>query len=195
DYYLCPFVREKGDGTHHSLGNIKLTGPSGSMLYELQEFKGKHESYWTWKWEGLTVKGEVPTAAGNTEIRHPNDPIEGRPKYSMLSWNSVYAKKYDPVGRLSTQWARFISPDFISFNDKASLYKHRKWSAQDAQRVKAASLSEVTVIYCGQGMTTGRHTTPKLRNYTSHRTSLGAGTNVLFADAHVEWVKGTQVGW
>jgi len=34
-----------------------------------------------------------------------------------------------------------------------------------------------------------------VRNLNSHRSNLGGGTNALFADTHVEWVKGTQIGW
>ena len=32
-------------------------------------------------------------------------------------------------------------------------------------------------------------------NIGSHRTGQGGGTNVIFADTHVDWVRGAQVGW
>jgi len=35
----------------------------------------------------------------------------------------------------------------------------------------------------------------RMTNPNSHRRIQGGGTNVIFTNAHVEWVKGTQVGW
>lgn len=77
---------------------------------------------------------------------------------------------------------------------------HVKWeiSRQDARTAGALSPSDFTVIYCGQGEFTvapefeGGPT--RRANVGGHRGSLGGGTNTIFADTHVDWVYGKQIG-
>ena len=59
--------------------------------------------------------------------------------------------------------------------------------------IYAASLSDVTVFYCMQGMSMG--TGRQIRNEGSHRSGGRGGTIAAFADTHVEWVPGLQIGW
>lgn len=63
----------------------------------------------------------------------------------------------------------------------------------------APSLSDVTVAFCAQGEHTqwgfGSPYSVRRPNVGSHYTSMGGGTNAVFADGHVAWVVGTRIGW
>jgi hypothetical protein len=100
-----------------------------------------------------------------------NDSIKTwRAKYGLLTWHQGYGWD-DP-------------------------FHHRKWDPQESRRVGSASLSDVTVVYCGQGEWTIFPDQGKNRraNVGSHRMGDKGGTNTIFADTHVEWVLGTQIG-
>jgi prepilin-type processing-associated H-X9-DG protein len=180
---VCPFVRNDGNGVV-TVGSRSISGPGGvTRTYTLVERRGRYETYHTWLWEDI-IRGQIPHGE-----QHPNDPTEGRPKYSVLSWNKVLTGTPPEI------------PDALSIVEAAKDPKlmrilassHRKWSAEDARRRRSPSLSENTVVYCAQGnhMELGYY----IWNPTSHTTSAGGGTNVIFADSHVDWVRGTQVGW
>jgi len=174
DYFVCPFVRNDGDGVV-VVGSRRITGPGPTKIYRLVERRGRYETYHTWLWEDI-IRGQVP----HNET-HPNDPREGRPKYSVLSWNRVLTGTQPEI------------PGAVPVTDLRVKDLHRKWSAEDARRRRSSSLSEMTVAYCAQGnhMELGYY----IWNPTSHTTSAGGGTSVIFADTHVDWVRGTQVGW
>jgi len=188
DYYACPFVREKL--TEDDVFEIVRTWQT-CYIYEI---KGRISSYNTWQWEGRVTRGVVPIAFNRTNLPDhfppydpdPNTPVimgDGRPKYSVLSWNFNGRSQYANLGYI-------MPPGFGGDNLKN---RHRKWDATDAQRQKAAGLSDVTVVYCHGGMNLTYQR--RIKNMESHRTNLGAGTNAIFADTHVDWVKGTQIGW
>jgi len=211
DYYVCPFVRDKGEGY------VKGVDENGNLDHSIQlmnrqawltEWEGRHSSYYTWMWEGLVVRGVAP-ASYMVRERYPvdlqtcpSDPliscmVDGRPKYSILSWN-----KGEMANRTNARFDYVAPPGFItvhggpsvSGNDRLRLINgHRKWMTTDAQRQRAGSLSDVTVMHCFKGQTMGLGY--QVRNLGSHRSQQGGGTNIIFADSHVEWVKGTQVGW
>jgi len=175
-HFVCPFVREGGTGETR-IGTTTIQGPAWSMPYSLAEHRGRYETCQTWLWEDI-VRGEIPH-----NQRHPNDPIEGRPRYSVLSWN-----------RVSIGGTRFPDiPGAVAVRDPRVKDLHRKWDVADARRRKSGSLAETTVIYCAQGqhMELGYW----ILNPGSHTTSAGPGTNTVFADTHVEWVRGSQIGW
>ncbi|UCD27873.1 MAG: prepilin-type N-terminal cleavage/methylation domain-containing protein [Planctomycetota bacterium] len=192
-YYACPFARDKGDGATN-IGEIEING----AIYKKGEWQGRHDLYQAWKWDGITVRGMKPTKAGGflpplpgPDENLPPDvpapgPVDGRPKYSALSWNKILPSQHDGY-----------EPYYPDFTYKATkvetIFLYRKWKISDAQRLISASLSDVTVLYCAQGKFFTRR--PSVFNMNSHRASLGAGTNIIFADSHAEWVKGTQVGW
>jgi len=194
-HYGCPFGRDDPDADFRGdMGSINISG----VNYDLKLTNGVINAYGTWGWEGRVVRGELPRSVGGATHRYPGDTggvvsgdTDGRPKYSIMSWNFMkldagyYLDKYEP-------------PDFIRASAGSSknhtIYnRHRKWISNYAQRIKAASLSDVTTFYCmlGKFLSYDR----KLHNPDSHRTNRGAGTVAAFADAHVEWVKGTQIGW
>lgn len=174
DHYVCPFVRDKDVGLAPTTSQ-QISGPAGTFTYNFTERYGRYETYQTWLWEDI-LRNQIPH--GET---YPNDPREGRPKYSVLSWNKIRTGQDPQI------------PGAVSVNDPAGQNLHRVWTAQDARRRKSASLSEMTVVYCSQGhhMELGRY----VWNHGSHLTSAGGGTTAIFADTHVEWVKGTQIGW
>jgi len=214
DHYACPFGRENGSAEFKFLGQQNIYGG----VFDMSECDGPINAYVTWMWEGRVVKNRPTRNWQGTEHRFPNDnypsnpvegPIDGRPKYSVLSWSFIkYVENSYPYGS---------PPGFIGYKSADGLHRtlnagggtipkvlrmHRKWKINDAQRQRAASLSEVTTVYCHLGNHTsnpaGRYehnNIIQIRNPESHRTNKGGGTNVIFADTHVEWVKGTQVGW
>ncbi len=186
-HYICPFVREKGEG--HTTVETRLINGSTPSYYTVREWYGKHESYHSWLWEALVRHHPV---RGMTEV-YPTDPnpgatvgqdIDGRPKYSVLTWNRVGLPPEDTEPQI---------PGAVVVSDPAINNLHRKWSSGDARRRNAPSLSDVTVLFCGMGNHMAfQHA---IENPNSHRTTQGPGTNTVFADTHVEWVKGTQIGW
>jgi len=199
-YYACPFGRDRADAQFRAdMGTVVINGAGGQRAsYDLKLTNGVINAYGTWGWQGRVVKGELPMSTNGAKHPYPGDPggivtkpTDGRPKYSIVSWNFMklsggyYLPEYEP-------------PTFLRGNGKASriakIYnKHRRWDTKDAQSVKSASLSEVTTTYCMLGKFISYEY--KLHNPDSHRTNLGGGSVASFADSHVEWIKGTQIGW
>jgi len=191
DHYVCPFTRGKGDGGR-IIGETTIKGPLIEEIYDLVEWTGRHESYHSWRYEGMAVRNMLPSNFDYPDgIVHPHDPIEGRPKYSAVSWNRM---RHGPPKRDSFDYlqAPFL-PGAISRRDRRSKDLHRKWTASDARRLRSASLSELTALWCVQGEWAGFEY--QINNRNGHRTNNGGGTNAVFADTHVEWVKGTEIGW
>jgi prepilin-type processing-associated H-X9-DG protein len=170
DYFMCPFIREKGDGWIYN-GTVMVKGPISSRQYGLWQWDGRHESYHTWQWPNAIVRNKTP--GGDI---HPNAPKHGTPQYSALVWNKI----------------KMANNDGYKFDDVRLPNAHRVWSASDARQLNSASLSDVTVLHCAQGMRIDLGYV--YHNLGSHRRQVG-GTNVTFADGHVGWVEGTRVGW
>ena len=181
DHYVCPFSRDRGDGEMYIKTVIK-----GGASYNVWEWQGRHEHYQTWKWNGLTVRGERPTNAGGVLPKYPGDPVHGRPRYSAFCWNKIRPQFFP-------EYAPYYSGFTYGQFDYHNINLARRWDDGDARRVKSASLSDVTVIFCAQGEHLGRG--PDIINPDSHHTGKGTGTNAVFADSHVEWVRGTRIGW
>ncbi len=193
DFYVCPFVRGKGPGFTQT-GTKRI----GGFDYELYEWVGRHSTYHPFSWEGRVIRNVAPAIVGSPAVYMPPDsggpvsgPIDGRPKYSAFSFN------YGRVGSVNYPYPPGFkdlqdSPIANSLQDPLN-WKHRRWSIADARRLKSSGFSDVTIVRCFQGMSLGFQR--KIYNLDSHRTSAGGGTNALFADNHVEWIKGTWVGW
>jgi len=199
-YYICPFTRDKAgwremdDGTWIRFGK---TIPK-------KTFEAPMHSYTTCGWEGQVVRGRP--VCGKKWDNLPAEQtviIDGRPKYSALSWN---AKKGGGSGQSAVRFPLGVPPHLIDGEpDKVNspvLKRHRKWTSSEAQKIGASSLSDATIFFCGSGQTVnyptdkdGNKTIHKIVNFDSHRTNRGGGSNATFADTHVEWVKGTQIGW
>lgn len=183
EHFVCPFARGKGP--------LDTIDHPNQGSYRVWEYVGRYETYGTWMWEGDIVRGQLPISSLGEEV-YPTDPQEGRPKYSTLSWNQGTAN-----GILSRPGrAAMVPPNALNMDDPSNMSKvknlHRKWSNGDAKRVHS-TLSDATIVFCSRGnfLALGR----QIVNPRSHLGSTGGGTNAIFADTHVEWVKGTQIGW
>ncbi|MHC4445044.1 MAG: type II secretion system protein [Planctomycetota bacterium] len=199
-HYICPFTREKAGWSEMNDGIWKRFNKN----IPKKVFEAPMHSYTTCGWEGQVVRGR-PVVGKKWDAEPPNVTviIDGRPKYSAFSWNakkggskSVRPETF-PLGAPS----HLIKGQPDNRNSPV-LYRHRKWSAKEAQKIGASSLSDATIFFCGSGQTVNYPTDKdadrsihKIVNFGSHRSTLGGGTNATFADTHVEWVKGTQIGW
>lgn len=120
-------------------------------------------------------------------------------------------ESYHTWTRLPRPLSRWQAGPLTKYNQKyPTLHfnrdgRHRKWTSRDAKAVARGSLAELTTVYCAQGefMSTLFYPSistscPPMRpfwaNIRSHRQSERGGTNALFADTHVEWVPGYQIG-
>jgi prepilin-type N-terminal cleavage/methylation domain-containing protein/prepilin-type processing-associated H-X9-DG protein len=203
DVWACPFNRGNNAAQAKPGREIKISGVNGTRTYRVYDNNyRKRNSYFTWKWDGDILIHRVPYSAPGQEANHyPTDPfpvdevatrdVDGRPKYSVLSWN-LGRPNGDPVGFEP-------HPGFLKLGDASADIdnRHRQWLNSEASRNLSPGLSAVTVVYCSAGEWIGLagRDGPTIYNYGSHHKSSGGGTNVIFADAHVEWVKGTMVGW
>jgi prepilin-type N-terminal cleavage/methylation domain-containing protein len=166
EHFVCPFERP---GPRQE---VPLPGTD-------TEVTGRHEAIQTFGWEDIVRGYPIPPA-----------------KYSALTWNRLCAGGPAPM------------PDCISTPlDPAVLTSHRSWKSPDTRRLHG-SLSELTTAFCYQGehmefiYTNGMRTRDRKQglvdprwNPGSHRTSRGGGSPAIFADGHVEWVPGPNIGW
>jgi len=145
---------------------VPIPLPEGFLSQASQCYiiEGRYESYQTWLW---TYRRCVPS-------------VDWQPQYSALTWNHFKQNNRDALSNSSN-------------NDLKN--KHIRWTDQQAQKLGAACLSEVTVSFCDQGENTNRRSfSGGVNNPDSHRTSFGSGTNAIFADTHVQWVRGKRIG-
>ncbi len=101
------------------------------------------------------------------------------PEYAKLNWN------------------RLQEAPNPALNSPANNYlknRHRRWTVSDVRQYGGASLSDAYVSVCGKGEHMVQWGGNKVMNRFSHRTSGGGGTNAIFADTHVQWVKGLRIG-
>jgi prepilin-type processing-associated H-X9-DG protein len=83
----------------------------------------------------------------------------------------------------------------ITFNKKGA---HRKWETLRKAPRGGASPSDWTAVYCGQGEFTpfpeSNKSPTRRANIGSHKNNGVGGTNAVFADTHVEWIPGKNLG-
>ena len=129
------------------------------------------ESYQTWLWEDV-VRGQQ---VYSEPVGWGGNPANGLPKYSVLTWNQIHAAGKPPT-----------DPDIQN-------KLHRRWTDAEARLKQGGSLGAVTIVYCA----IGEHVEMGSRRIDvgSHATGAGGGTNTIFGDTHVEWVRGPQIGW
>jgi len=199
EFYVCPFVRGKGPQERME-GRVVIKGkaiPDGKT-YTTFWWEGWYESYHTFLWQNV-VRNRV--VQRNSINLHPNDPFgnpatvgagDGRPKYSVITFSRArthLGDEYNPAN-VDTQYP---VPGAVPVANPLIWDRHRTWGDDDVKRYEGGSLSSMTMIYCNQGSHMGFDNS--IRSPNSHVTSAGPGTNAVFADSHVEWVKGTQIGW
>ncbi len=173
EWYACPFQRGKAPWKPNPVGRS-----TPQVYYE--EYGGRWESYHTWRHnhkERLTTGELVDTGVGAVA------------KGTVLNEGGAYPQYINKYQTMTFQknWAP------------------RKWELRGAQAreyISSPSPSEWTVVYCGQGEFTPFANADPLgggvktwrSNVGSHPNSGAGGTNLIFADTHVEWVRGTQIG-
>lgn len=193
DFWVCPFVRDKGPSDRRD-SSMVIKGKQGERTYSVYEWDGWYETYHTFLWQDIIRNRVAKNDAANL---HPNDPVgsannyaagDGRPKYTVLTFNRANTDDTEFPMRGGEQLPKSGGVPVTSLH-----LKHRQWSDDDAQRYRGGSLSDMTTIYCNQGTHMGLDAS--YRSPNSHMRSEGPGTNAAFADTHVEWVKGTQIGW
>jgi prepilin-type N-terminal cleavage/methylation domain-containing protein/prepilin-type processing-associated H-X9-DG protein len=192
-YYACPYVRDSGEKVNVDSEQTYINGKQ----YTIYRWSGRYETYMAFQWDGRVIRGVAPGSIKepNGSFMPPDAPgpangrlIDGRPKYSAISFNKARQPgiNYPPP------------PGAITLDKKNSMTDPannmaRTWISNDARRLRSGSLSELTTVFCHQGMHLSYQY--KMYNPGSHAMDRSGGTNALFADNHVEWIKGTMVGW
>jgi prepilin-type N-terminal cleavage/methylation domain-containing protein len=140
-------------------------GTKGSKPVLHLGWGGRYESYHTWLWD-FVHKGTqlLPDTQPTAEVR-----------YSVLTWH----------------------------NGTDNTDDHRNWervgdrrNAVEGNLMPPPSTSELTVVYCGAGEFTPfpKGGFDRRANVGSHASSGVGGTHAIFADTHVEWIPGTEIG-
>jgi prepilin-type processing-associated H-X9-DG protein len=185
EHYACPFERGKSSKYELYYTDTK---------FDYWEWRGRFESYHTWFHDFVMIRN-TPVAGG------PQWPVaggagverKGIPQYSAFTFN----RRDDP------DLQGFFQAGGIDFaSEWLQSYLHRRWVSwgpRDMRTYKTASLSGMAVVYCAQGEhiqwpQTGLNSRLGRANVGSHATGRGGGTNVIFADGHVDWVIGTRIG-
>jgi len=182
DFYICPFDRAKGQ-------RKEIVDDKSAV--QTVEFTGRREYYVTWMRESSDFMN-------GAEVVDTSGTVRGKVKHTSTTWNRMNhaGKVRFPDGTEVSEISNMVTlkvPQTIE-NTKIVANAHRKWIAADARRLRCASPGDFVVVYCAKGEyfeSNGKWANPK-----SHKGSSGGGTNVIFGDTHVEWVKGTQIhGW
>lgn len=185
DIYACPFDRDKPR---------ELDAVSDQGFYRVYRKRGRRDSIQTWMWEYI-IKGQLPPN-GIAWKPTPSNSNIGVPKYAAFSWNCVKPSEMATFSDGTTvQWMDNAS----SAGSKSTQKLYRKWSDRDVKRLRSGSFSSTTVAYCALGESIlGGQSNGRIgwANPGSHpNAGAGGGTTTMFADTHVEWVPGKQIGW
>ena len=171
NYFVCPLNRGQSVVKNLTADSIKI----GRYTYtSYGNGNGRVESYitWLWRWE----KGYDHRS--DTSTQFPSS-AEGVSKYGNLVWHSAFENKV----------SNSVHPLTIF-----DTIKDRPVRWDNAKSINAGSLSEATVAFCQQG----QHVSSlpyTIFNYGKHRKGNRGGTNAIFADTHVGWVDGMNIGW
>lgn len=167
EIFVCPFIREDEPGVNVERSTtVRIEG----QTYSGVERVGYSDTYSPWRWD-RHAKWAVFTT-------YPMGPPHGTNKYPTLSWNVQ-----DQMNHTGMEATQLID-------------KRKTWDGNALKRVKATSLSDVTVLFCEKGQYDNyAGGNGAIWNYGSHSKGSKGGTNTLFADMHVGWVEGTRIGW
>jgi len=184
-HFACPFERYGGDGREMV---------SATPQFRHYEWRGRFESYHTWLWQDI-VRGDL-NVHGEPWPGGPGSGMNGVPEYTVFSWNRVLVNGTFPNGDPIQNPQDYYSAGTHVTDPSKTAY--RKWTDGDVRRMRSGSLSSTTVVYCAQGehmLLTGVGNPVGRGNVGSHRWRGAGSTNAIFADSHVESVKGTRIGW
>lgn len=189
EQYACPFERGRGPG-HETWRD--------EGFFRFYEKQGRFESFQTWLWENI-VPQRLP-AHGVTWPSGVGRAGDGLPRFASFSWNKVRVPQEmrttfadgTPVPPIEGSLFPGGGPKDVSKS------AYRRWTVGDVKRLRSGSMSTSAVAFCAAGEHILGDQPNQLigrANVGSHRRSGSGGTNVVFADTHVEWVRGTQIGW
>jgi prepilin-type N-terminal cleavage/methylation domain-containing protein len=184
-HFACPFERYNGDGRELA---------SMSPQFRYYEWRGRFESYHTWLWQDI-VRGDT-SVHGEPWPGGPGPALNGVPQHTAFSWNRVQVNAAFPNGDpIENPQGYYPAGTLVTDPSKTA---YRRWTAGDVRRMRSGSLSSTAVAYCAQGehmLLTGVGNPVGRANVGSHRRGGAGSTNAIFADSHVESVKGTRIGW
>jgi prepilin-type N-terminal cleavage/methylation domain-containing protein/prepilin-type processing-associated H-X9-DG protein len=176
--FACPFGR----------GGERAEFATITPSWILYTITGQTESYDTWRWQGHYPGRDVIQQYGGWP--GPRAPSDGVVQYGSFSWNRG---GWDD----GMYKGNNMKPDVINAS--------RRWEISDgrfvpnsANPVPIGQPSVAMVSWCilGESMDWQGSGSKWTRvNLGGHRGALGGGTNAMFADGHVKWVKGTRLGW
>jgi prepilin-type N-terminal cleavage/methylation domain-containing protein len=185
EVYACPFDRDRPR---------EADAVNDQAYYRVYRKQGRRDSIQTWMWEYI-IKGQLPPN-GIAWKPTPSSPAIGVPKYTAFSWNCVRPSEQVTFSDGTVlQWMSNAS----AASSKSTQALYRKWSDGDLKRLRSGSFSTTAVAYCAMGESIlGGQGDARIgwANPGSHpNAGAGGGTTVMFADTHVEWVMGKQIGW
>lgn len=189
EQYACPFERGRGPG-HETWRD--------EGFFRFYEKQGRFESFQTWLWENI-VPQRLP-AHGVAWPSGKGAAGDGLPRFASFSWNKIRVPQ-----ELRTTFADGLPVPSIEGSllpggrpNDPSKSACRRWTMGDVKRLRSGSMSTSAVAFCAAGEHILGDQPNQLigrANVGSHRRSGAGGTNVVFADTHVECVRGTQIGW
>jgi prepilin-type N-terminal cleavage/methylation domain-containing protein len=170
--YCCPFTRGKVVGSVvikpgiASIGGKSFNSPSTS---------GYRDTFATWRW--------FYPAGTEWYPNHPLGKPNGIQKYGVLPWNRQ--QENGTSNMMSVEQA---------------VNNPIKWNSMHLRAVNAGSMANAAVLYCDQGQYDNYSQiqgdpSKGIYNFGSHKRGNMGGTNVVFADTHIDWVPGTEIGW
>ncbi len=174
EFWVCPWARGTGPGDAQEVGQYFV-------------IQGKHESYRTWLWKEIYRNFTLMTETGGREMKA---------KYSALPWHAA-APRATEAGWAARLWSKtYVCEKHYRWDKikEENLYAKEQFEKTD---FVYAGLADIMVAYCAQGEWVNgiAKATGKTVNPGSHPGSLGGGTYASFADHHVEYIPGKNIGW
>jgi prepilin-type N-terminal cleavage/methylation domain-containing protein/prepilin-type processing-associated H-X9-DG protein len=185
-YYKCPFNRGKPAGTMNSVGVRTIKGAK----VELWDTQGAQDSYSTFMWAYKAgPQLEVLNYGPMPNWTYSQGGVF--PKFGAQVWHTYY-KQGNSGGNPRDS---FVLPGRPVTNWDSSI--PMRWESSDFKAVGGGA-SSVTIAICDIGeWSTASVVGAQYATYNlgSHRRSGRGGSNAIFADGHIEWVLGSQIGW
>jgi prepilin-type N-terminal cleavage/methylation domain-containing protein len=120
--------------------------------------------------------------------------VEGYHTWLWPQWRETTPAQEWDTQHASLTWSYHQTELLSELSSNWLKNKHRRWTNQEARALSASGLSDAAVAFCAYGEHIISRSERILMNPRSHRTSAGGGTNAIFGDTHVEWVKGRRIG-